>query len=173
MSSSQPSLPPLPCRPPSASLLIFDVLPRLELSVPITVGASPDKAFDFFADYRHVAQVLEGISRWDPVSAQTRGVGARYAVEMSALGFPLRSILRVDRWRPPHEIGWVSESGMIKQRGSFTFARLSAGGTRIVLRIEYTPPASLLGAAVASRLDGFVRRRLAAAMGRIRDRLPP
>ena len=173
MSSSQPSLPPLPCRPPSASLLIFDVLPRLELSVPITVGASPDKAFDFFADHQHVAQVLEGISRWDPVSAQTQGVGARYAVEMSALGFPLRSILRVDRWRRPHEIGWVSESGLIKQRGSFTFARLSAGGTRIVLRIEYTPPASLLGAAVASRLDGFVRRRLAAAMGRIRDRLPP
>ena len=62
---------------------------------------------------------------------------------------------------------------MIKQRGSFTFTRVPAGGTRIVLRIEYTPPASLLGAALAGRLDGFVRRRLAVAMGRIRDRLQP
>jgi len=148
-------------------------LPKLELSVPITVGASPEKAFDYFADHRHVARVLEGVSRWDPIGAQTQGVGARYAVEMSALGFPLRSVLRLDRWRRPHEIGWVSESGLIKQRGSFTFTEMSAGGTRIVLRIEYKPPASLLGAAVAGRLDGFVRRRLAAAMERIRDRLQP
>lgn len=148
-------------------------MPKLELSVPITVGASPENAFDYFADHRNVAHVLEGVSRWDPVGTQTQGVGARYAVEMSALGFPLRSILRLDRWRRPHEIGWVSESGLIKQRGSFTFTRLPAGGTRIVLRIEYAPPASLLGAAVAARLDGFVRRRLAAAMGRIRDRLQP
>jgi len=148
-------------------------LPKLELSVSITVGASPEKAFDYFADHRHVAQVLQGVSRWDPVGTQTQGVGARYAVEMSALGFPLRSVLRLDRWRRPHEIGWVSETGLIKQRGSFTFTGIAAGGTRIVLRIDYTPPASLLGAAVARRLDGFVRRRLAAAMGRIRDRLPP
>jgi len=93
--------------------------------------------------------------------------------ENAALGFPLHSVLRLDRWRRPDEIGWVSESGLIKQRGSFTFTEMSAGGTRIVLRIEYTPPASLLGAAVAGRLDGFVRRRLAAAMERIRDRLQP
>jgi len=148
-------------------------LPALELSIPITVGASPEAAFDYFADHKHVAKVLEGISRWDPVGAQSQGIGARYAVEMSALGFPLRSVLRLDRWRRPHEIGWVSESGLIKQRGSFTFTKIPAGGTRIVLRIEYRPPASLLGAAVASRLDGFVRRRLAVAMGRIRDRLQP
>src|SRR5205814_10399693 len=101
MSSSQPSLPPLPCRPPSASLLIFDVLARLELSVPITVGASPDKAFDFFADHRHVSPVLEGISRWDPVSAQTQGVGAPCAVYSPALRCPLHVRLRVLRWSVP------------------------------------------------------------------------
>ena len=148
-------------------------MPKLELSIPITVGASSEEAFDYFADRRHVVQVLEGVGRWDPIGSQTQGVGARYAVEMSALGFPLRNTLRLDRWRRPHEIGWVSESGLVKQRGSFTFTETPAGGTRIVLRIEYTPPGSLLGAAVAGRLDGFVRRRLAVAMGRIRDRLQP
>jgi uncharacterized membrane protein len=96
-------------------------------------------------------------------------VGARYAVEMRALGFPLRSVLRLNRWRRPREIGWISESGLIKQEGSFTFAPSKNGATRITLRIAYEPPASMLGAAVASRLDGFVRRRLAAAMERIRE----
>lgn len=139
--------------------------------MPITIEAAPEKVFDYFADHRHVAQVLEGVGRWEPIGAQTQGVGARYSVEMQAMGFPLRSLLRLDRWRRPHEIGWVSESGLIRQRGSFTFTRESAGSTRVELRIEYTPPASVIGAAVASRLDGLVRRRLATAMERIRDTL--
>ena len=142
----------------------------LELSVPITVRTTPEKAFDYFADHRHVAQVLEGVSRWEPIGSQTRGVGARYAVEIQALGVPLRSVLRLNRWSRPTEIGWVSESGVIEQTGAFTFAPVK-GGTRIELRITYEPPASIVGAAVAKRFDGFVRRRLAAAMERIRDRL--
>ena len=154
----------------STSPLIFELLAKLELSVPITVRTTPEKAFDYFADHRHVAQVLEGVSRWDPIGAQTQGVGARYAVEMQALGWPLRSVLRLNRWRRPHEIGWISESGLIKQEGSFTFAG-AKGATKITLRIAYEPPASVLGAAVARRLDGFVRARLVAAMERIRDRL--
>lgn len=161
----------LPHHARNTSPLIFEVLATLELSVPITVEAPPEKVFDYFADHRHVAQVLEGVSRWHPIGAQTQGVGARYSVEMRALGFPLPSVLRLDRWRRPHEIGWVSESGLIRQQGSFTFTRVSAGKTRVVLRIEYTPPASVLGVAVARSLDGLVRRRLAAAMEKIRDTL--
>jgi hypothetical protein len=145
-------------------------LPKLELSVPVTVACTPERAFDWFADYHHVAAVLEGVSRWEPLGPQTEGVGARYAVEMQALGFPLRSVLRLNRWRRPHAIGWVSESGLIKQEGGFTFVRL-AKGVRIVLQITYEPPASFLGAAVARRIEGFVRRRLVVAMERIRATL--
>ncbi len=138
--------------------------------MPITVAATSERAFDYFADHRHVAAVLEGVSRWEPLGDQTEGVGARYSVELQALGFPLRSVLRINRWRRPHAIGWVSESGLIKQEGGFTFVRM-AKGVRIVLHITYEPPASFLGAAVAKRLDGFVRRRLATAMERIRTTL--
>ena len=62
----------------------------------------------------------------------------------------------------------MSEKGLIKQEGGFTFTRIK-GGVRIVLRIAYTPPGAILGAAVAGQLDGVVRRRLQAALGRIRD----
>jgi uncharacterized membrane protein len=44
-------------------------------------------------------------------------------------------------------------------------------GVRIELRIAYEPPGSLVGAAVAQRVDGTVRRRLAQALKRIRERL--
>jgi uncharacterized membrane protein len=142
-------------------------LPKLELSIPVVVACTPEHAFDYFADYNHVALVLEGVSRWEPLGAQTQGEGARYTVEMLALGFPLRTVLRLNRWRRPQVIGWISESGLIKQEGGFTFTKVPKG-VRIVLDIAYIPPASFLGAAVAHQLDGFVRRRLTLAMDRIR-----
>jgi uncharacterized membrane protein len=145
-------------------------LPKLELAVPVLVEIPPERAFDWFADYHHVAQVLEGVNRWEPIGPQSEGVGARYSVEMLALGFPLHSVLRLDRWQRPREIGWISESGIIRQRGGFTFTP-QRKGVRIELRIVYEPPAGVIGAAVARQVDGFVRRRLEAAMQNIKATL--
>ena len=143
---------------------------RLEFSVDVLVECPPERAFDYFADYRHVAAVLDGVKRWEPIGTKTRGVGARYNVEMVALGLPLESVLRLDRWQRPGEIGWISESGLIKQEGRFTFTEVPKG-VHIVLSIAYTPPASILGAAVAGRLDRVVRRHLQSALERIRETL--
>src|SRR5260370_2093556 len=82
---------------------------------------------------------------------------------MTALAFPLRNTLRLDRWRRPQEIGWVSEGGLVKQEGSFTFAD-APQGVRIGLRIAYEPPASVIGEPVAHRPDGTVRPQLAPAL---------
>ena len=139
-----------------------------EFSAAVTIKCSPERAFDYFADHRHVAAVLDGISRWEPIGTKSQGVGARYEVEMVALGFPLKSVLRLNRWRRPHEIGWVSESGLMKQEGGFTFTTVKTG-VHIVLRIAYTPPAAILGAAIAGRLDWVIRNRLQTALERIRE----
>jgi uncharacterized membrane protein len=143
---------------------------RVEFAAEVTVRCPPERAFDYFADYHHVAAVLDGVTRWEPIGDRTSGPGARYNVEMMALGLPLRSVLRVNRWRRPQQIGWVSESGIIKQEGGFSFKPV-AGGVHIALHIAYQPPASLLGAAIARRLDWTVRRRLKGALERIRDKL--
>jgi uncharacterized membrane protein len=140
---------------------------QLEFSAVVTIKCSPERAFDYFADHHHVAAVLDGISRWEPIGAKSQGIGARYAVEMVALGLPLKSVLHLNRWRRPLEIGWVSESGLVKQEGCFTFTEVK-GGVRIVLGIAYTPPAAILGAAIAGRLEWVVRRRLQSALEHIR-----
>ncbi|HEX9476303.1 MAG TPA: SRPBCC family protein [Candidatus Dormibacteraeota bacterium] len=143
---------------------------RLEFSAAVDVHASPERAFDYFADHRHVAEVLQGVTRWEPIGSRATGIGARYNVALVAMGFPLRSVLRLNRWQRPLEIGWVSESGLIKQEGGFTFTK-TANGVRVELRIAYVPPASVIGAFVARRLDRVVRDRLQGAMDRIRDTL--
>jgi hypothetical protein len=141
---------------------------KLDFSAEVLVKTTPEKAFDYFADHRHVAEVLEGVSRWEPIGTKTTGVGARYGVEMTVFGIPLKNTLRLSRWQRPHEIAWVSESGLIKQEGGFRF-REAADGVRIELHIAYEPPASVIGAAVARQMDGLVRRRLEHALDRIRD----
>lgn len=143
---------------------------RLEFSAAVTVATTAERAFNYFADYRHVAQVLEGVNRWEPMGEETEGLGARYRVEMVALGFPLKNVLRLNRWRRPEEIGWVSESGLIKQEGGFKFTQVGRG-VKIELRIVYQPPASVVGAAVARRLDPMIRGRLQRALEQIRETL--
>jgi uncharacterized membrane protein len=141
---------------------------KLEFSAAVVIHTTPERAFDYLADYHHVAKVLDGISRWEPIGSRSTGVGARYRVEMVAMGFPLQNELRLNRWRRPHEIGWVSESGLIKQEGGFAFAK-APEGVRVELRIAYTPPMSVVGALVAKRLDWIVRQRLQGALEKIRD----
>jgi uncharacterized membrane protein len=145
-------------------------MPELEFSAAVVVHTSPERAFDYFADFHHVARVLDGVSRWEPIGSNSTGIGARYNVEMVAMGFPLRNVLRLNHWRRPHEIGWESESGLIKQEGGFTFTKATQG-VRVELRIAYVPPASVVGALVARRLDWVVKRRLQRALEHIRDTL--
>ena len=141
-----------------------------EFSAAVAVKVSPEKAFDYFADYRHVPLILDGVTKWEPLGAKSRGVGALYNVEMNAMGFPLSNVLRLDRWRRPSEIGWKSESGLIKQEGGFTFTKVEQG-VRIELRIAYEPPAAIIGMFIAQRVDGIVRRRLEKALERVRETL--
>jgi len=144
---------------------------KLEFESAVDVDVAPEKAFDYFADYHHVPLVLDGVTRWEPIGAKSRGVGARYNVEMVTLGIPLKNVLRLSRWRRPEAIGWESESGLIKQEGGFRFRPTGTGGVRIELRIAYEPPGSVLGAAVAHRMDGMVRDRLHRALLRIKATL--
>jgi uncharacterized membrane protein len=145
---------------------------RFEFKSEVTVKSTPERAFEYFADHRHVAQVLQGVTKWDPIGTKTVGIGARYNVELVAFGLPLAGVLRINHWRRPEEIGWVSESGLIKQDGGFTFKKVP-DGVWIELRIAYEPPASFVGAALARPLDHMVRERLEKALERIRKRLEP
>jgi uncharacterized membrane protein len=86
---------------------------------------------------------------------------------MRALGFPLENVLVIDTWREPHAIAWHSETGPIRQTGGWSF-RQENGGTEVTLSISYKPPAGQVGAAVAGRVDGVVRKRLEKALQRLK-----
>ena len=141
---------------------------RFSASVPIDV--EPRAVFDWVADYRHVAEVLEGVERWKPLQRQTRGPGARFEVSMSALGFPLDNVLVLDVWDEPRAIGWRSESGLIQQCGRWDFRR-QPRGTEVTLTIGYAPPLGRVGQLVAGQVDSLVRGRLERALAKMKRTL--
>jgi len=139
-------------------------------SARILIARRPADVFAWVAEPRHVALVLEGVDRWEPLDDRATGVGARFDVSMRALGFPLENVLVLDRWDEPRAIGWRSESGLLAQSGGWRFEPLG-DGTEVTLTIGYEPPGGALGGLVAARVDGMVRDRLRRALERMRDRL--
>ena|SRR5438034_3310261 len=136
-------------------------------SAVIDIAREPRDVFAWVADHRNVPRVLEGVSRWEPLSGRDRGRGARFDVAMTALGFPLSNVLVLDTWDEPAEIGWRSESGPVAQSGRWRFRAVPAG-TEVTLTIRYVPPGGAVGGLVAARVDGLVRARLERALERIK-----
>jgi hypothetical protein len=132
-------------------------------SAEIVIARPPDAVFSWVADYRHVAEVLEEVDRWEPMQREARGVGARFDVSMTALGFPLENVLVLDRWEEPTSIGWRSESGLLQQSGRWDF-RPHPQGTLVSLSIGYVLPLGPVSRLVAGEVDGLVRGRLQRAL---------
>jgi uncharacterized membrane protein len=139
-------------------------------SASVGIAADPETVFEWVADYRHVAQALEGVERWEPLDHQTQGRGARFSVSMNALGFPLESELVLDVWEQPSAIGWRSESGLIEQTGRWDFQG-GPDGTEVTLTISYVPPLGVVGQLVAGEVDALVRARLERALAAIKQAL--
>lgn len=142
-----------------------------EFTASARIATTPEAAFDFVADHRNVGKVLEGVTRWQPLDANPQRKGARYDVEMRTFGIPLANRLVLDRWDPPHRIGWCSEAGLIEQRGGWSFTGHDDGTTTVTLKIAYNPPLAALGNFLAARTDSAVRRRLERALDAMKARL--
>jgi hypothetical protein len=136
-------------------------------SAHTVIERSPEEVFAWVSDHRNAARVLHGVSRWEPRGPQVSGRGARFDVEMRALGFPLSNVLVLDTWDEPRAIGWRSESGLVAQAGGWRF-RPVTGRTEVTLTIRYRPPGGPLAGLVAGQVDGVVRRRLDGALARMK-----
>ena len=44
----------------------------LEFESSVEVKTTPERAFEYFADYHHVADVVEGVTKWQPIGSFRR-----------------------------------------------------------------------------------------------------
>ncbi len=108
--------------------------------------ATPEKAFDFVADYRNIPRMQPQFSSVKLISQLERGQGS--IIEMSGRfhGMPMRVKNRIVTYSPPRRLVSVSD-GTVLSRNVWEFESIDkeVATTRVSLSIEYKVVAGPLG----------------------------
>ncbi len=136
----------------------------MRVAAATDVGAPPEAVWAFVSDPRRVLHFMSGITRWEVVSEEPTGLGARYRMLMRVGGAEVGSLVEVVEWSEGRDLAWTSVTG-IDQRARWRLRRRGAG-TRVELRLSYGVAGAGLPGWLAERLGArqvrsHLRRSLA------------
>ena len=125
----------------------FSTDQTIDFSKSIHIDAAPDEVYDVWSNYENFPHFMSHV-----VEVRDLGRGRSHWVVRGPGGseFAWNSVL-TEQSRP-HRLAWRSEAGAdIPQSGAIQFEPYR-GGTRVTVRMSYTPPAGVLGHGLASLL---------------------
>ena len=138
----------------------------MRVRVATTVAAAPDVVWAFVADPTRALHYMAGITRFEVVSDQPTGVGARYRVLVRVGSVEVGSLVEVVESVEARDLAWTSVTG-VDQRLRWRL-RPSADGrsTRVELRLDYGVPGTGITGWLTERISsgqisGHLRRTLA------------
>src|SRR5690606_9975268 len=99
--------------------------------------------FSYVDDFTTTKDWMYGLSKIEPLSEQTHGVGAEYDGVMK-VGVPLKSRIRCTRWEQDRVVELTSVKG-IQNTQRWTFTELDGNRTRVEARIEFSLPGGPAG----------------------------
>ena len=111
----------------------------MRLNESIVVSASPRLVWDYLAEPSNYLHFMSGITRWEVMSDQPSGMGARYRMLMHVGSAEVGGLVEVVEHDPCRDMAWVSVVG-IDQRGRWRLRERPRGGTevtRVELRLSY------------------------------------
>lgn len=146
---------------------LFGVHPgrhEVEVRRAITVDAPVDQVFDFWrklenlprfmSNVEHVRDLGDGRSHW-----RVKGPG----------GVPVEWDARITREEPNYLIAWESDPGsVVESHAEVRVVPGLRGGTRIEVRMSYTPPAGATGQGVSALVSAHPKRELNADLQRMK-----
>jgi uncharacterized membrane protein len=125
----------------------FSTDQTIDFSKSIHIDAAPEEVYDLWTNYENFPQFMSHV-----VEVRDLGRDRSHWVVRGPAGseYTWNSVLTEhDR---PHRLAWRSEAGAdIPQNGAIQFEP-HRGGTRVTVRMSYTPPAGALGHGLASLL---------------------
>jgi uncharacterized membrane protein len=130
----------------------------------IEISAPPALVWDYVSEPSRYLHFMSGITRWEVVSDQASGCGARYRMLMRVGSAEIGGLIEVVEWVPARELAWVSITG-IDQRGRWRLRSESEERTRVEFRLAYGVAGSGVFGWIAEQLAapqvrGHLRRTL-------------
>ncbi|MGV9710877.1 SRPBCC family protein [Gordonia sp. NPDC003424] len=118
------------------------------------VDAPRDIAFGYVNEYPNVPRFMFGISRFDPMTQHTEGLGSRFSAEMVIGPKSLKAVVETTVWVENERIHLDAVDGFAAST-RWCFADVD-GGTEIDVEFDYKLPGGLAGRALGVLLEPFV-----------------
>ena len=119
----------------------------------VEVSAPPEVVWEYISDPSRYLHFMSGITRWEVVSDEPTGLGARYRMLMRVGSAEVGGLIEVVEYEALRDLAWSSVTGL-DQRGRWRLRERPAGRTHVELRLAY----GVAGAGLA----GWLSERIAA-----------
>ncbi|MBV6759717.1 SRPBCC family protein [Rhodococcus opacus] len=131
----------------------------IEIHHTAVAGAPVAGAFDYVDDYRHVPSWMFGITKFDPIGEQDRGLGAVYDAAMKIGPKTLGSVVKVTGWERNSLIELESIGGLYTH-SRWQFEAVGETETRLTVDFRYDLPGGLAGKALGRIIEPFVAQAI-------------
>jgi uncharacterized membrane protein len=121
------------------------------------VAAPMDLVWSIVSDPERILDFMYGATRWEVVSEEPRGEGARYRMLFRIGSAEIGGLIEIVEWNEPSEFAWTSVTG-VDQRGRFRLRPANGGRTRVEFRLAYGVAGSGVWGWVAERVAGPIVR---------------
>ena len=102
----------------------------------IEISSTPEGVWEQLADPSRYLHFMSGFTRWEVVSDEPTGEGARYRMLMRVGSAEVGGLIEVVEYNAPSDLAWVSITG-IDQRGRWRLRERVPGRTRVEMRLAY------------------------------------
>lgn len=115
----------------------------MRVTQTIHIDRDPKEVFELVGDPTRYPDFLVGMTKWQPLSDPSTGVGARYRTLMKVGAVEVGGVVEVTRWEEPVCIEWSAHQG-VRQSGRWLLAPVD-GSTELRLEIDYDIGGGLIG----------------------------
>ncbi len=123
----------------------------MRASASTVVSAPIESVWEIVSDPLRALSFMSGVTRWEVVSEQPTGLGARYRMLLRVGSAEVGGLIEIVEWDPPRELAWTSVTG-VDQRGRWRLRAASGGRTRVEIRLAYGVAGSGIGGWLAERV---------------------
>ena len=125
----------------------------MRVSASVVIATAPERVWAVISDPERALSFMSGVTRWEVVSEDPTGLGARYRILLRVGSAEIGGLIEVVEWNSPWDLAWSSVTG-IDQRGRWRLREAGEGQTRVELRLAYGVAGSGLSGWVAERIAG-------------------
>ncbi|HWC26881.1 MAG TPA: SRPBCC family protein [Solirubrobacteraceae bacterium] len=108
----------------------------MRVQAAVDVAAPPELVWRFVDEPARYLHFMSGITRWEVVSDQVSGCGARYRTLMRVGSAEVGGLIEIVEHDEPYDLAWTSVTG-IDQRGRWRLRERPGARTRVELRLQY------------------------------------